>query len=180
MNIEENRNFSKYRKQFFDILANYWESYGFPGLSGYIDALMWLEPNQNGWTQVTISKRLKELFTNESKYPTSIASVNRAIKTNVQYGTLKRKGSHKLGYTYHVADDSTLLELMFQQFIDKNRDVMDVLEELRSSDIKKLDPELYNAVQVQYLGIQLYNRAMEEGLQYLIKCLRNDNNEEDN
>ncbi|MHA2093078.1 MAG: hypothetical protein ACW98F_00345, partial [Candidatus Hodarchaeales archaeon] len=142
MNSIDETQITKQRKSFFDILAKYWESYGLPGLSGYIDALLWLE-QRDDWTQVAISKRLKSLFGNESDYPTSIASVNRAIKINVQYGTLYRRGTHKLGYSYHVADDASMLEMMFQRFIDINTGMMDTLSNLLSSEVETSDPELF-------------------------------------
>ena len=154
------------RRSFFDVLAKYWEGYGLPGLSGYIDALLWLE-QRDDWTQVTIAKRLKELFGDKSDYPTSIASINRAIKLNVHYGTLFRRGSHKLGYSYHVSDDASMLEMMFQRFIDINKRMMDILSDLQSSEVENTDPELFNAVQIQNIGIQIYNESLEYGLRYL-------------
>ncbi len=161
-------NISIQRQQFFEILAEYWGSYGLPKLSGYIDALLWLEKRDN-WTQITISERLRELG-----YSTSVASVNRAIKINVQYGALIRKGSHKLGYTYHIADDTSMLEMMFQTLIKVNNKMIATLEDLRSSDIKTSDPELFNAVQMQYLGIKIYNESMEYGLEHLKNLMRSE------
>lgn len=179
MDSNDNPKISLQRKSFFNILAEYWEGYGLPGLSGYIDALLWLE-QRDDWTQVTISKRLKELFGNESEYPTSIPSVNRAIKFNVQYGTLIRRGTHKLGYSYHVADDASLLELMFQRFIDINVRMMDMLADLQSSEVENSDPELFTAVQIQNFGIQIYNESLEYGLQYLKDKIGSDSVEENN
>jgi hypothetical protein len=173
MHTKNKSRISDQRKSFFDVLAKYWEEYGLPGLSGYIDALLWLE-QRDDWTQVTISKRLKELFGDKSEYPTSIASVNRAIKINVHFGTLFRKGTHKLGYSYHVADDTSMLEMMFQRFIDMNEMMMDTLSDLQSSDVENSDPELFNAVQMQNLGIQIYNESLEHGFQYLKKKIQGD------
>ena len=136
---------SSSRQMFFDLLGDYWKSYSLPGLCGYIDALLWLEQKDN-WTQQTISNRLKELLGSESKYPTSVPSINRAIKVNVQYGTVIKKGNHKLGYTYHVATASTMITDMFQQMIDFNEKMIDKLNKLLHFEEVKSDPDLIQAV----------------------------------
>lgn len=162
---------SESRKKFFDLLADYWKAHSLPGLSGYIDALLWLE-RRDDWTQTMISNRLKELFGSNSNYPASIASVNRTIKVNVQYGTVMRKGNHKLGYTYQAVEDATMLTNMFQKFIDKNEFIMSKLSELRTSDLDNRDPELFQAIQAQIFGIRIYNDSLLVGYNSLLAKLK--------
>lgn len=164
---EKNSEISESRQRFFNLLADYWKAHSLPGLSGYIDALLWLE-RKDDWTQTTISKRLKELFGSKSNYPTSVASVNRAIKANVQFGTVVRRGNHKLGYIYQAAEDATMLTNMFQRFIDENEVIMSKLSKLKTSDLKTRDPELFQAIQEQIFGIQIYNDSLLVGYNSLL------------
>jgi hypothetical protein len=170
-NAENTSKISKSREKFFDIIANYWRSHSLPGLSGYIDALLWLE-QRDDWTQSAISSRLKELLGDKSKYPTSVASVNRAIKANVQFGTVVRKGSHKLGYSYQAAVDATMLTNMFKKFIDQNEIIIEELSELKTSDLETSDPELFQAIQAQIVGIEVYNDSLIEGYNSLLTKLK--------
>lgn len=168
---EKNPKISKNRQEFFNLLADYWKYHSLPGLCGYIDALLWLE-RRDDWTQSTISNRLKELFGNESKYPTSVASINRAIKANVQFGTVLREGSHKLGYTYQVAEDASMLTNMFRRFIEQNEFIMSKLLEIQTSDLEKEDPGLFQAIQAQIYGIQVYNESLIVGYNSLLEKLK--------
>jgi hypothetical protein len=163
---DNRRRISNSRKIFFDLLGDYWKSYGLPGICGYIDALLWLEQRDN-WTQSTISNRLKELFGNESKYPTSVPSINRAIKVNVQYGTVTKRGNHKLGYTYHVAEASTMLTDMFQKLIYTNLDMIERMDNLLQSEDTKTDSDLIQAIQFQIVGTQIYNNALLDSFEFL-------------
>lgn len=163
---DNHQRISNSRKIFFDLLGDYWKSYGLPGICGYIDALLWLEQRDN-WTQSTISNRLKELFGNESKYPTSVPSINRAIKVNLQYGTVTKKGNHKLGYTYHVAEASTMLTDMFQKLIDTNMDMIERMDNLLQSEDTKNDSDLIQAIQFQIVGTQIYNNALLDSFEFL-------------
>ena len=119
-----------------------------------------------------ISKRLKELFGHESRYPTSVPSINRAIKHNVQFGTITKKGNHKHGYSYHVAEDSAMLTYMFQRFIDQNNDMLKKMAHLQQSSLVKNDSDLLQAIQIQILGIQIYNDSLQYGLNFLNNKLR--------
>ena len=167
----ENHYITEPRRIFFDLLANYWKHYGLPGVCGYIDALLWIE-QRDDWTQSMISKRLRNLLGHESKFAISVPSINRAIKHNVQFGTVIKRGNHKQGYTYHVAEDSTMLTFMFQRFIDQNNDILKKLSDLVQSSEVSTDYDLVQAVQIQILGIQIYNDSLEYGLNFLNNKLR--------
>ncbi|MHA1940162.1 MAG: hypothetical protein ACXACP_04655 [Candidatus Hodarchaeales archaeon] len=173
-NSENHQEISRSRKAFFDLLADYWKSYGLPGLCGYIDALLWLE-QQGDWTQQAISNRLKILFGSASSYPTSVPSINRAIRINIQYGTVKRRGNHKLGYTYHVAEASTMLINMFQKLIDFNELMLEKLDQLLRSEDTKSDPDLIQAIHFQTIGTQVYNDSLLTSFEFLKSQLQESN-----
>lgn len=150
------------QQKFFNILARFYQDYGIPGVCGWIDALLNLylvSRDGKPWTQRSISSHLSKLFPKPSKYPTSVSSINRAIKINLKYGTIIKEGSHKEGYTYKAAEGSDLLISMFQNFIDKNRYYLGELEQLKGS------PEpIGSAVEMQVQGILYYNQMLEEAL----------------
>ena len=154
---------SSERKLFFDCIADFWIEYGLPGLCGYIDALLWLE-REKTWTQTSISKRLKELFDNNCPYPTSVPSVNRAINVNVQYGTVIREGSHKLGYRYSAATDSDMMTVIFQKFLELNNQFIEKLAKIRSKELSAKDPALEEAIAFQIKGLKMYSQFLEYGL----------------
>ena len=153
---------SNERKQFFEVMAEFWQEYGFPGLCGYIDALLWLEPKD--WSQVAISDHLKELFGNKTQFPSSISSINRAIKLNVRYGTVIKEGSHKIGYTYRVATNSDMLTGFFQRYIDLNTIMIEKLRRIETPNLNDEDPNLKTAIDVQIQGLELYSQFLEYGL----------------
>ena len=150
------------QQKFFNIIARFYEDYGMPGVCGWIDALLNIDIvtiDKKPWTQRKISRQLSNLFPNPSKYPTSVSSINRAIKINLKYGTIIKEGSHKEGYTYKAAKGLDMLIYMYKNFIDKNRIYLDELEQLKGS------PEpLGSAVEVQIQGIQFYNQMLKNTL----------------
>ncbi len=150
------------QQKFFNILARFYEDYGIPGVCGWIDALLNLyifSSDGKPWTQRNISSHLSNLFPKPRKYPTSVSSINRAIKINLEYCTIIKDGSHKEGYTYKAAEGSDLLISMFQNLIDKNRFYLGELEQLKGS------PEpIGSAVEIQVQGILYYNQMLEDAL----------------
>ena len=98
--------------------------------------------------------------------------MNRAIKANVQFGTVVRKGSHKLGYSYQAAVDATMLTNMFKRFIDQNEAIMKELTDIKTSDLEISDPELFQAIQAQILGIEVYNDSLMVGYNSLLDRLK--------
>jgi hypothetical protein len=157
---------SKERRIFFDCMADFWREYGLPGLCGYIDALLWLEKDKD-WTQASISKRLKQLFGSNSPYPTSVSSINRSINVNVQYGTVLKQGSHKLGYKYQVSTDSDMMTGIFQKFIELNTQFITKLVNIKSSNLAVSDPPLNEAIDFQIKGLEMYSQFLEYGLNFI-------------
>ncbi|WP_455143226.1 hypothetical protein [Candidatus Hodarchaeum mangrovi] len=156
---------SSARYQFFEMMAEFWQEYGLPGTCGYIDALLWLEPQE--WSQNAISDRLKELLANKNQYPVSISSINRAIKINVYYGTVIKEGSHKIGYIYRVATDSDMFTGFFQRFINLNSIMIEKLRTIETLEMKDEDPNLKKAIDVQIKGLEMYSQFLEYGLSFM-------------
>ncbi|MFX0150570.1 MAG: hypothetical protein ACFFAJ_07330 [Candidatus Hodarchaeota archaeon] len=158
---------SPLRKRIFDIFAKYYEEYGIPGLCGWIDTLFLLEPqNPNGrqWTQKTISKRLTELFP-DKKYPTSVSSINRAIKINEKYGTVLKEGTHKTGYTYKATSGTEMITKIFEGFIEKTNMCINDLQ-LLLDECKDTDSTLKKITEEQIVGYKVYVQMLEYALSY--------------
>ena len=136
---------SELRKEFLGIIGKTYDTYGYPEYCGWIEGLLTLE--QEEWTQQGISKRLKELFP-DSKYPTSVPSVNRAMKILENYGIILKTGSRKTGYRYRLVSSSNIVSSMFQQLLVINQDFITKLETLRKKN-RKSDKELSRAISSQ-------------------------------
>ncbi len=159
------------KKQFLNIYADFYEDYGLPGVCGWIDGLLYLESTDKGesWTQLSISLKLKDLFSTESKYPISVSSINRFIKICEQYGTIEKRGSHKLGYTYHSVKGNELLFNIFKFFMDRNEIIIERFDNLHSTD---LEDNIQQAVQEQIIGLQFYNEMLKQALKWGIEQLQ--------
>ncbi len=158
---------SPLRAQLYDIFAEYYEEHGIPGLCGWIDTLFLLEPqdlNGHQWTQRTIAKRLTDLFPG-GKYPTSVSSINRAIKINEKYGTVLKEGTHKTGYTYKATSGAEMIVKIFEGFIDKTnvciKDLQQLMEKCQDSD-----PTLKQFLEEQIFGYNAYVQLLEYALNF--------------
>ena len=158
---------SPLRRKLFDIFAKYYEEYGIPGLCGWIDTLFLFEPqdpNGRQWTQRTISKRLTELL-GKGRYPTSVSSVNRALKINEKYGTVLKEGTHKAGYAYKATTGTEMIEKIFEGFIEKTNICLDDLKNLLN-ECHKTDPSLKSILEEQILGYEAYVQLLEYALDF--------------
>ena len=100
-----------------------------------------------------------EIFPNP-EYPTSVSSISRAIRINLQYGTVIRKGTRKSGYTYHLPSDAEIMTAMFQNFIDMNNNFLGKLLQFKALEIKN-DDVLLKAVEFQIKGVEIFNQILE-------------------
>jgi hypothetical protein len=116
-----------------------------------------LEPKE--WSQRGVAKRLKEIFP-ASKNPTSISSVNRALKILESFGVLEKAGSRKIGYQYRLVSSSNLVTSMLHQLVVVNQDFIRKLEVLTSKS-QKSDSELKRAVSYQIKMAESWNKALE-------------------
>lgn len=116
-----------HRKEFLSAMGEMYESYGYPSYCGWIEGLLMLESDE--WSQRKISNRLRELFP-ELKYPTSITSVNRALKILEDYGVVEKAGSRKTGYRYSSISSSGVIATMLERFVVANQQFMDMMEAL--------------------------------------------------
>lgn len=144
------------RHQFLTIIGKTYEKYGYPEYCGWIEGLLLLE--QKEWSQRSISKRLGELFP-ASKYPTSVPSVNRALKLLETYGVVEKAGSRRTGYRYRLLTSSNLISSMLQQLLLINQDFKSKMELLASK--KNIDSELDRAISYQIQMAETWNNATE-------------------
>ena len=153
------------RREFLAAIGTMYDQYGYPEYCGWIEGLMLLEPQE--WTQRGISARLRELFP-ESKYPTSIPSVNRALKVLETYGVVEKAGSRKTGYKYQIASSTSLGISMIQQLIVVNRNFIANMKDLSARN-KKKDAALKRALNAEIKGIEVWNKALEMVLESLTR-----------
>jgi DNA-binding transcriptional regulator GbsR (MarR family) len=152
---------SKLRIEFLRAIGESYTKYGYPDYCGWIEGLLLLEPQE--WSQQGIADRLSEFFP-ASKYPTSISSVNRALKMLEGYGVIERAGSRKTGYKYRLLSSSSLVASMLQQLIIINQDFIRTMEGLESKD-KKRDADLDRAISYQISVARVWNSAVEDLLE---------------
>jgi DNA-binding transcriptional regulator GbsR (MarR family) len=148
----------KLRREFLVIMGESYDQYGYPSYCGWIEGLLLLETRV--WTQKDISEHLHRLFP-ESKYPTSVPSVNRALKLLETYGVVEKSGSRKIGYKYRLMPSSSLIVTMLQMFMAVNQNFLKKLEDLSSQNIED-DPELKNAITYQVNGAKLWGELIEK------------------
>jgi DNA-binding transcriptional regulator GbsR (MarR family) len=146
------------RKRFLTAMGETYESYGYPSYCGWIEGLLLLEPDV--WSQRKISGRLRELFP-DSKYPTSITSVNRALKILEDYGVIEKAGSRKTGYRYQSLSSSGVIATMLERFVAVNEQFIDKLEAL-SAGGGKTDSELRRAISYQIGVAKEWSRLIGE------------------
>ena len=142
------------------LIGKTYDQYGYPEYCGWIEGLLLLEPKN--WSQKRISERLGEIFP-ASKYPTSVPSVNRALKILETYGIVERAGSRKTGYRYRLVSSSNLVSSMFQQFITLNQSFIQQLEALQTIN-NQSDPELAGAIHYQVKTAETWSHAMQQML----------------
>jgi DNA-binding transcriptional regulator GbsR (MarR family) len=149
---------SDLRKEFLETIGKTYDTYGYPEYCGWIEGLLMLEKKE--WTQQGISDRLKELFP-DSKYPTSVPSVNRALKILESYGIIQKTGSRKSGYRYSLVSSSNIVSSMFYQLLVVNLDFIKKMEDLQSKN-RKADSDLRRAISTQISVAKTWNRVAEQ------------------
>jgi DNA-binding transcriptional regulator GbsR (MarR family) len=149
---------SDLRKEFLETIGKTYDTYGYPEYCGWIEGLLMLEPKE--WTQQGISDRLKELFS-DSKYPTSVPSVNRALKILESYGLILKTGSRKSGYRYSLVSASNIVSSMFHQLLVVNQEFIKKMEALKSKN-RKVDSNLSRAISSQISNAKAWNRVVEQ------------------
>ncbi len=149
--------------QFLRIIGQTYDVYGYPEYCGWIEGLLMLEPIE--WTQRSISERLTEIFP-ANKYPTSIPSVNRALKILETYGILEKSGSRKTGFRYRLVSSSSLVSSMFQQLLLVNLDFIGKMEQL-SAKVQKRDSDLKRAISTQIENATIWHKTLERVVESL-------------
>ena len=133
------------RREFLTIIGETYVQYGYPEYCGWIEGLLLLESKE--WSQASIAQRLGEIFP-DSKYPTSISSVNRALKLLEGYGVVERTGSRRTGYRYRILSSSNLIASMLQQLIAVSQNFIYKMSSIKVKGLKK-DRALGKAIAYQ-------------------------------
>jgi DNA-binding transcriptional regulator GbsR (MarR family) len=141
-----------------------YELYGYPELCGWVEGLLMLEPGE--WTQQGISSRLSELL--PTTKPTSVPSINRALKILEGYGIVEKTGPRKTGYLYSLVSSQNLVQSMLHQFMTVNQKFLVNLKDLANRS-KKKDPKLLKAVNLEIRAITSWNEAVEMLLESLVQ-----------
>ena len=149
------------RIEFLRAMGETYDKYGYPDYCGWIEGLLLLEPRE--WSQRGIAERLTELFP-ASKYPTSVSSVNRALKILEDYGVVEKAGSRKTGYNYRLLSSSSPVASMLRQLSVVNQEYLSKMESLASRN-QKGDSDLEGAVAYQISVARAWNRAVENLLE---------------
>ncbi|MBN2230654.1 MAG: hypothetical protein JW779_13780 [Candidatus Thorarchaeota archaeon] len=155
--------YTRLRRDFLRIIGESYEQYGYPEYCGWIEGLLLLEPVE--WSQRGISKRLGEIFP-ASKYPTSVSSVNRALKLLETYGVIERAGSRKTGFRYRLVSSSNLVASMLYHLMNMNQEFIKKMESLSDKNIKA-DSDLERATTYQISMAQTWNLAISQLLESL-------------
>ncbi len=161
----------KARKHFFKILGQQYSLYGYPSILGWIEGLLTLYPERE-WTQIETSQELNKIFP-EKNNPTSVSTVNRAMKTLEIYGVVIKQGTRKLGYTYKIGSRASYLVKMFEVFLYSTQSYIVDLETLQkefslSIENKNHDEILIDAVNFHLKG----SKILELELEKLISSIR--------
>ena len=144
------------RKEFMTTIGKTYKQYGYPEYCGWVEGLLQLEHKE--WTQKGISDRLTEIFP-ASKYPTSVPSINRALKMLEEYGVVEKTGSRKTGYRYSAVTSSNLVTSMVYQLMMVNNDFIGKMELLATKN-KKKDSGLKQATNAQISMAREWNRVL--------------------
>lgn len=161
---------SDLRKEFMMIIGETYDHYGYPEYCGWIEGLLLLEQRQ--WSQKSISQRLKQIFP-DSRYPTSVPSINRALKILENYGVVERTGSRKTGYRYCLLTSTNLVSSMFQQLLLVNQEFIMKMKALYGKKQKR-DADLTRAIAYQIDMAETWNKAIEKLMELNMRDMDNE------
>ena len=152
------------RRDFLLAIGETYALYGYPEACGWIEGLLHLETGN--WTQTGISQKLKEILP-ESKYPTSVPSINRAMKILETYGVVSKAGSRRAGFSYTLAPTSTLVSTMLSQMIASYEVFIEKMQKIGKQG--KEDKDLKRAVKRQVSMAREWNAVISKSLELMNK-----------
>lgn len=152
------------RRNFMLAIGETYALYGYPETCGWIEGLLHLETGN--WTQTEISQRLREILP-EPKYPTSVPSINRAMKILETYGVVSKTGSRRVGFSYTLAPAATLISTMLSQMIASYEVFIEKMQELGKRG--KEDKNLRQAVKRQISMAKEWNAVISKSLELMDK-----------
>lgn len=146
------------RRQFLLAIGETYDEYGYPEYCGWVEGLLLMEPEE--WTQQAISERLGEILP-EPKHPTSVPSVNRALRLLEGYGIVHRSGSRRTGYTYQLLDSANMASSMLQQLAVVNDRFIERMKEIEK---KSKDKQVTAAARAEIRMAKSWQSVLEQVL----------------
>lgn len=128
--------FPDYSSDFIIMFGEFYNDFGLPALCGWIEALLTL--SQKPLTQQEIAQHLSNIIKSHDK-PTSISSVNRALKIFEKYNYLHISGTRKIGYQYSIPENQDMFHSMFEMLIDLNLKFEEKLYSFRKKMVQNDD-----------------------------------------
>ena len=136
-----------------------YQAFGFPPISGWIKAVLYLEDTELGQTE--ISKKIAEILTDEDA-PTSVPSVNRALKVMENYRAIIKRGTRKKGYTYKINPFKEIPIGFFRRFLTINKNTIRNLSKLKIYLENSDDKALLDAIDKEIKGNQNFSNVIEK------------------
>lgn len=134
------------RNEYFKIIGEAIQEYGFSPLNGWIEAL--LSTENKGLTQREISDELSEIL-NDERFATSLTSVNRALKIMEANQIIIKEGSRKKGYKYYLNVLSGIPIGFFQKVLAVNTKNLMELQILKKKIVKSDDKSLLDGIEIE-------------------------------
>ena len=160
------------RKQFFQILGQQYSLYGYPPILGRIEGLLTLY-HKREWTQIEISQELDKIFP-EKNDPTSVSTVNRAMKILEIYNVVIKQGTRKLGYTYKIGSRASYLVKMFEVFLHSTQSYIEDLGTLQKEFSLSDEDKNHNEILIEAVNFHLRgSKILEFELEKLILSIKN-------
>ena len=134
------------RSKYLKIIGTAVKEYGFSPINGWIEGLLTIE--NNGLTQIDISEKLTEIMNNVD-FPTSLTSVNRALKSMELNNLIIKKGTRKEGYIYYLNKFSDIPVGFIQKVLAVNTKNLKDLQDLKEEIVKSDDKSLLDGIEIE-------------------------------
>ena len=136
------------RKKFIELIGTAIEEYGLSPINGWIEGVLNIENKE--LSQREISDRLSEIMS-EDHFPTSLTTVNRALKSMEDKNLIIKKGSRKSGYKYTMNTLSGIPIGFFQKILSVNIRHLENIQKFKAEIAKSDDKALLNGIETQII-----------------------------
>ena len=154
------------RREFYIMMGKSYSDFGFPDIFGWIEAL--LSFNKLEMTQHEMSNELSKVFDNPDT-PTSVSSINRALKIMEQYKIIQKTGSRKIGYKYCRNPNYEISSSVIVGVLESSEKSLQRYSKLKNIIENTDDTELLEELNIQIEGFSFLIEILEERLSTLTK-----------